>query len=227
MAEAKPPPELQESYRGETPLTVQALREFLAACPPETRIFLQGCDCINRATKAWVGKPSSYKDYQGQVMLGFGRRGAYLTRGCQEAAPNPEPPPEPGAGAKARQQALTRLEQAAPPAAPSQDRNWDPTALSRLSNLIHALREVQDAIPPPAGGPPFLAYPPGQPPPEIPAELAAAEEQLHELKHQLNKRFAESLRLTGQLPRPAAATPEEIAILEGITAALQALNETD
>ena len=227
MAKKTPPPELQESHAGEPPLTAGALREFLAACPPEARIYLQGCDCINPASKAWIGKPSAYEDYQGQIMLGFGPRDSYLTRPWQEAWPDPEPPPEPGVRAKTRRQALTRLEQAAPPAVPGPDRNWATTALSGLTAARHALRRVQDAAPLPAGGPPFMAYPPGQPPPEVLPELAHAAGQLKELKQQLERRFAESLRLTGQLPRPAPATPEETEILEEITNTLKALNKAD
>ena len=75
----------------ETPMTVDELRTLLAHLPPDLHIFLEGCDCINRATKLWQGRPNSCEEYQGQLMLGFGPRDSYVTRGWRELHPNREP----------------------------------------------------------------------------------------------------------------------------------------
>ena len=219
---AKKPNLYSEPPAADTPLTVQALQEILAQCHPESRIFLQGCDCINQAAKVWRGKPSAYEEYQGQLMLGFGPRGSYIARGWQELAPNPEPPPSAELGPQALAAAQASLEQAAPPPPDPANRGWEPTALSHLSYALQKLDQAQNAAPL-RPGPQWLSRPPGPPEPGILAELKAAAADLRKLKQQLGKRFDESLRLTGQLPRPAETTPEERETLQKTAAALTAL----
>ena len=95
----------------ETPLTVRELIAVLEQAHPDSRIFLEGCDCINQATKVWIGRQDSYQDYQGQLMLGFGRRNSEITRGWRELHPSREEP-ERRNGAARLESALQHLHHA-------------------------------------------------------------------------------------------------------------------
>ena len=65
----------------EEAVTVQQLIAMLQQAEPTAKVNLQGCDCINPATRIWKAddKPRNY--YAGQIMIGFDEGGSsFLTK---------------------------------------------------------------------------------------------------------------------------------------------------
>ena len=204
----------------ETPLTVRELIAVLEQAHPDSHIFVQGCDCINQATKVWGGRRASHEDYQGQLMLGFGPRNSYTSSGWREIYPDPE--------SRARRPSVDDLEKAlgalqhslaAPD--PDQPRTWHPRAARRLRQAQSRIKAALAEAPEPAG--PEISRPPGALAQSLPPELTAALEKVEQLRELLRTRFQEILSQDGELPESQPATDPEQELLDAVMAPLQAV----
>ena len=68
---------------------------MLQQADPEARVNLQGCDCINPATRFWKAESDPRNYYAGEIMVGFDdSTDRYLTRGFELLAEPPQSNPE-------------------------------------------------------------------------------------------------------------------------------------
>ena len=73
-------------------VTVHQLIAMLQQADPAAKVNLQGCDCINPATRIWKPDGKSRSAYAGEIMIGFAEpTSPFITRGFELLA---EPPPK-------------------------------------------------------------------------------------------------------------------------------------
>ena len=205
-----------------TPLTVQELIAILEQAHPDSRIFLEGCDCINQVTKVRVGRPDSYQDYQGQLMPGFGRRNTEITRGWRELYPDREEP-ERRNGAARLESARQHLHHSLAEPESGQPRTWHTLALRQLEQAQRRLKAAGEAAPEPAELP--LTRPPGYFAAAKPPELKAAAAAIAELLAALRARFQEYLEQNNELPVGQPATAREQDLLDQAIAGANAVHQ--
>ena len=205
----------------ETPLTVRELSAILEQAHPDSRIFLQGCDCINQATKVRIGRPDSYQDYQGQLMLGFGRRNSEITRSWRELHPSREAP-ERENGAARLESALQHLHHALAEPEPGQPRTWHTLALRQPEQAQRCLKAAGKAMPESTELP--LTRPPGYFAATMPPELTEATAAIAELLAALRARFREHPEQSNELPVGQPATAWERDLLDQAIAGADAVH---
>lgn len=206
----------------ETPLTVRELIAILEQAHPDSRIFLEGCDCINQATKVRIGRPDSYLDYRGQLMLGFGRRNTEITRGWRELHPNREAP-ERKNGAARLESALQHLHHALAEPEPGQPRTWHILALRQLEQAQRRLKAAGKAMPESTELP--LTRPPDYFAAAMPPELTEAAIATAELLADLRARFQKHLEQSNELPTNQPATAKERDLLDQAIAGAGAVHQ--
>ena len=75
----------------EEAVTERQLIAMLRQADPAAKVNLQGCDCINRATRVWKADSNPRNPYAGEIMVGFDEGShPYATRGFELLT---EPPP--------------------------------------------------------------------------------------------------------------------------------------
>lgn len=205
----------------ETPLTVKELIAILEQSPPYSQIFLEGCDCINQATKVWIGRPDSYQDYQGQLTLGFGRRNTEIPRGWRELHPS-RGEPERKNGAARRESARQHLHHSLAEPELVQPRTWHTLALRQREQAQRRLKAAGEAMPEPPELP--LTRPPGHFAAAMPPELKAAT-AIAELLAALRARFQEHLEQSKELPVGPPATAQERDLLAQASAGADAVHQ--
>ena len=195
----------------ETPLTVRELIAVLEQAHPDSQIFLEGCDCINQATKVRLGRPDSHQDYQSQLMLGFGPRNTEITRGWREIYPDREVP-ERRNGAARLESAMEHLRHSLADSESGQPRTWHTLALRQLEQAQRRLKAAGEAAPEPTELP--LTRPPGYVAAAKPPELKAAAAAIAELLAALRARFQKHLEQSRELPVGQPATTRERDLLD-------------
>lgn len=111
--------------------------------------MVQGCDCINPATKVGRGRRARPEEYQGQLMLGFGPRNSYTSSGWREAHPDPETQDR-QPGVDNLEKTLGALQRSLAAPEPDQVRTWHPRATQRLRQARNRTKAAMAEPPEPA-----------------------------------------------------------------------------
>ena len=65
---------------------------MLQQADPAARVNLQGCDCINPATRIWKADGNPRNPYAGEIMVGFAEPTSTYVTGVFELLADPPPP---------------------------------------------------------------------------------------------------------------------------------------